>query len=209
MLAIKFGWQGMKRELTQTTVALEREQREFLEREAAEADRSLSGQIRHVVAQAQEIKAMAALPGDPVTHKNNVQAATLTYQTAMAGTPTAAAARVADIAYHQACLASALATRCSPVPYITALKSLGAAVTSGATSQTSSAAVASVEAAGAAGTVEPAAPAAQSPPAEPVASETPPDSDPAPTSYMRAPDEPDESPPRPRGLHSTPHHRKR
>jgi hypothetical protein len=40
---------------------------------------------------------MAALPGDPTTHKANVQSATVTWQTAMVGVTTQAAAYIRPV----------------------------------------------------------------------------------------------------------------
>ena len=61
-------------------------------------------------------------------HKDAVTSAEVTRQNAMAVPGlTAAAAKAADIAYHQAAVTSAMANSVSPVASLTALRELGAA----------------------------------------------------------------------------------
>jgi hypothetical protein len=59
------------------------------------------------------------------THNANLFLAELTKQTALAGTPTAAAAKTADLAFQRAVLASANAAGVQPGFALEALKELG------------------------------------------------------------------------------------
>jgi hypothetical protein len=51
-MAIDYGGQGMKKRDYQVSVPLDQALREFVERAAEREDRSLAGQIRHLVAEA-------------------------------------------------------------------------------------------------------------------------------------------------------------
>jgi hypothetical protein len=59
-------------------------------------------------------------------HRDDITAAEVVRQNAMAGTPTAAAARAADIAYLQARLLSALQNSISPSVVLDALRAMAA-----------------------------------------------------------------------------------
>jgi hypothetical protein len=58
-------------------------------------------------------------------HSASIVVAEGTRQVALAGTPTMAQAKAADIIFHRACLASAIANGVSTVQFSTALKELG------------------------------------------------------------------------------------
>jgi hypothetical protein len=68
---------------------------------------------------------MSATKIGNTVHDANMTAAENTRQVALAGTPTAAAVRNADIAFHRTGRASAIANGISPAQFVAALMELG------------------------------------------------------------------------------------
>lgn len=68
---------------------------------------------------------MSKIASENRIHQANCDAAELTRQVAMNGTPTQATAKAADIAFMRTALASALANNCSPSVFVQALRELG------------------------------------------------------------------------------------
>jgi hypothetical protein len=67
----------------------------------------------------------SVIQSESAQHNSNCLKSLGTLQAAIAGTPTQATVNTNTIAYHRACLASALANSCGSDPFRAALRSLG------------------------------------------------------------------------------------